>query len=515
VNVAVVGGGITGLSLAYYLTTGRRRSAEAPEQVAPIYCTLLEAEPRVGGKIETTHEDGFRIEGGPDSFVSRKPHALDLARELDLEDRLLPAARGKNVYILRNGALVPLPPGMRLIVPTEPGPFLRSPLLSPAGRLRALAERFVPPRRCDAGGVSHMQSDDASHVGSDESIASFARRRFGGEMLSRVAEPLMAGIHLGDPERLSMGSAFPHYVRMEQEHGSLIRAMRPGAGPAAAARGGRGARSAGASGGISFTSFVGGMGELVTTLERAVRERATVRTNARVSSMTATPGTATRGGAQPGSGRGGWPRYTLELAGGETVEADVVVLTVPAAEAARLLEPTDQRRAALLGDLRAVSSATVSMAFRDGRGLPELDGTGFVVPRREGRVLRGCSWSSSKFAHRAPEGAKLLRVFVGGDGEEEIVERSDSELTELALRELGGIIDLKAAPDRRAVFRYWKGTPQYQVGHAARMADLDAMPRNGVFLAGTSYRGVGIPDCVKDALETAETLIAYNTGEKS
>jgi oxygen-dependent protoporphyrinogen oxidase len=312
----------------------------------------------------------------------------------------------------------------------------------------------------------------------------------------------MAGIHLGDPERLSMGSAFPHYVRMEQEHGSLIRAMRAGA------RGGA-APAAASGGGIAFTSFVGGMGELVTALERAVRERATVRTNAWVTSMAATAG------EPAGSGRGGRPRYTLELSGGESVEADAVVLTVPAAEAARLLEPTDPRRAALLRDLRAVSSATVSMAFRAGRTLPKLDGTGFVVPRREGRALRGCSWSSSKFAHRAPDGAKLLRVFLGGDGEEEIVECSDGELTELALRELGEIIGLDTAPDRSAVFRYWKGTPQYQVGHAARIAEVDAMQRNGVFLAGTSYRGVGIPDCVKDAMETAETLIAYNTGAKS
>jgi len=494
VRVAVVGGGITGLSLAHYLTKERARAGGSAELGEPIECTVLEAAPRLGGKIRTVEEEGFRIEGGPDSFVSRKPHALDLARELGLEERLLPATRGKNVYVVRDGALVALPRGMRLIVPTEAVPFLRSPLLSPAGRIRALAERYVP------------HAGDARHAG-DESIASFARRRFGGEMLSRLAEPLMAGIHLGDPERLSMGSAFPHYLRMEREHGSLIRAMRAAAG----APGARGAAT-GVGGGISFTSFVGGMGELVTALDRSVRARATVRTEAKVTRMSR-EGAATE--TNPGQVANGSPGYTLELASGESLHADLVVLTVGAWDAAELLKESDPRRAAVLRELRAVSSATVSMAFRKGEELPELNGTGFVVPRREGRVLRGCSWSSSKFAHRAPDGMKLLRVFLGGAGEEELVERSDEELGELAGRELADLIGLEAEPDLRMVFRYPSATPQYQVGHAARIAELDGMPRNGVFLAGTSYRGVGIPDCVKDAMETAQRVIAYNTGVKS
>ena len=500
-RIVVIGGGITGLALAHYLT--------AQQSAAGVECVLLEGSPQIGGKIRTVHRDGFTVEAGPDSFVSRKPDALELIEELEISHRLLPSRSGKHVYILKDGALQPLPDGMRLMVPTRLGPFLRSPLLSPIGKLRAAMEPLVRGRSPE-----------------DESIASFTRRRFGREMLDRVAEPLMAGIHLGDPERLSIHASFSHFAHMERDHGSLVRSMRSGANGHRPARGG----------GITFTSLVGGMGELVTALEDSLRGRVDIRTNTparridkadRKAGAASPPGqsvAATDAGlrSQAGSDTPAAPQarvdseahrprfrvYTGGAASG-TLDADAVVLTVPAAAAATLTESLDPARSELLRELPSVSSATVSLGFRDDRNVPMLDGTGFVVPRREGKAIRGCSWSSTKFEGRAPEGAALLRAFVGGDGAEELIERDDKELVDLVLRELGSILGIEAEPEVAMVFRYRNGTPQYEVGYGERTARIEARNGDGVFLAGAFYDGVGIPDCVRSARTTARSVLRY------
>lgn len=464
-RIAVVGGGIAGLACAYELAVrsgdGRSRHAGAKP---PVECTLFEREDRLGGKIRTIERHGFTIEAGPDSFITRTPAALELAREVGLEDSLIGTTPGNRVSVLRGGSLVPLPAGMRLIVPTRALPFIASPILSPAGRLRALLEPFVPARAENG----------------EESIASFTKRRFGREMLDRIAEPLMAGIHLGDPEKLSMSATFSHFLSAERTHGSLTRAMRR--------RGNR--RASGA--GISFTSLAEGMEALVRATERVVGGIVNVRLGNRVDRVEAVSG-------------GYRVSVASESAGEEELDADAVVLAVPASAAARILGDSVAGLAGALADLTFVSSVTVSLGFRDADAGANLDGTGFVVPRSEGRAIRGCSFSSRKFAHRAPRGTFLLRAFLGEEGGH--VEQPDSRIVELVSRELAEILGIRGDPIVSAVFRFRGGTPQYEVGHGSRVSRVAELTPPGMHLVGSSYRGVGMPNCIADGRRAAREIL--------
>ena len=464
-RVVVVGGGIAGMSAAYYL--GR-----APGEVE---CTVVEEHGRLGGKIETVHTDGFTIEAGPDSFIARKPDALGLVRDLGLEEQLVPARRGGAVYLVDRGRLVPLPQGMSLIAPLAPGPFLRSPLFSLRGKLRALAEPLVPPRR------------DAP----DESIGSFTRRRFGQELVDRVAEPLMAGIHLGDPDRLSM-STFPHLLELERTHGSVIRGMRRMRRNRPADRGSHA--------GIPMYSLREGMGSLVKALDAAVGRSAVVRTRTRVTRIERT--------------RTGY-RIVLETAGGtpEALEADCVVLAVPASAAAAILRETEREASELLTSFSAYSSATVSLAFGTDAEIPELDGTGFLVPAAEHRTIRGCTFTTNKYPARSPSGAFLLRAFIGGPDADPVLDRSDDELSGLVLEELRDIIGVRSQPRFSRVFRFRHATPQYEVGHSERVARLASLRGCGLHFIGSSYTGSGIPDCTAAGRQVASAVVEHAAAE--
>jgi protoporphyrinogen/coproporphyrinogen III oxidase len=447
-DAVIVGGGIAGLSAALSV------------QGAGLRCRVLEASERVGGVIRTENHDGFLIEAGPDALLTTKPHGVALCRELGLGDRLVPAdTRPGGVAVLLGGRLRPMPEGLMLGVPTRLLPMVTTSLFSWPAKMKMALEVLQRPRPEAA----------------DESIATFLRRHFGQEAVERVGEPLLAGIHAGDPERLSMSANFPRLVEVERRTGSLVRglarsAVAPGAGPA-------------------FVSLRNGLQELVDAAEARLG---------------------------PGGVEKVWPARTVRRDGERwviegprgSIAVPRLVVALPPARAAALLGGLDAELATLLGGIRSVSTAVVYLAYRREDVSHSLSGQGLLVPRGEGRRLSAVTFVSSKFAGRAPEGQVLLRVFLGGARDPDVLERDDAALVELAASELRGILGLRASPTLTRVFRWAFGTPQLEVGHAARMAAVDERLARwpGLRLTGAGLRGTGIPDTIADATRQAAAV---------
>jgi len=465
-RVAIIGGGIAGLATAYYLQEGARQAG------LPLSYSLIESAPDFGGKIVTYEGDGFVIEGGPDSFITQKPAALRLCRELGLEDRLLGTndARRK-VYVLDRGRLRSLPDGVMLIVPTRFTPFALSPLISVPGKVRMGMDLFIPPRRED----------------SDESLADFIRRRLGQEALDKIAEPLMAGIHVADPERLSLQATFPRFIQLEQKYGSLIKGML-----AQKARRAAGNRNGAGSDKLSlFMTLRGGLRELVRALVARLEGDLLLGT-----------GVAELARDQDG--------YQLRLADGRSLVADAVILATPSFAAADLVSPLHPELAAELRAIRYVSTATISLGFRRAEFEHALNGFGFVVSARDKSKLMACTWTSTKFDARAPGEHVLLRAFVGGPRNEGLVDLPDEELLDLVRGELREVMGVAARPVLTRIYRWPGGNPQYDVGHLERVDQLEAMAADlpGLYLTGSAYRGVGLPDCIQQGQTTAEAVLA-------
>lgn len=459
-RLTIIGGGITGLAAAWYF------QQECAARGLNAECILVEASDRVGGKIQTERTGGFIIESGPDSFITEKPAALELCRELGIESQLLPSnQRQKRVYILCNGRLVPFPEGFRLTIPTRIRPFLATPLLSTRSKIRIFADLFIPARR------------DTT----DESLASFIRRRFGQECLDRIAGPLLGGIFVSDPERLSMQATFPRLLELERRHGSLIRAVR------AAAK-----RAHGHSPKAMFNSLQIGMGELVEALVQ--RLRIDLRLLTPIKRVVALDG-----------------RIWIEPESGASWGSDAVILAVPANRAAPLVRDADPLLAEGLSKIRFVSTAVISLAFRleDVTRVCPLDGYGVLVPEVEGHRVIAITWSSVKFENRAPQGHVLMRVFLGGYRDECAARESDSALFDLAIRELRSVLGIHARPVLHRIHRWLDANPQYDVGHLDHVARLEALAGKwpGLYLAGSSYRGVGIPDCIESAKRAVQSVI--------
>jgi protoporphyrinogen/coproporphyrinogen III oxidase len=450
--ILIVGGGITGLAAAW----------EVQRQGVPY--TLVEASPRLGGKIVTERVAGFTIEAAADSFLVAKPWAWQLCREIGLGERLMGTnPERRNVYVYRHGRLHLMPRGLRLIVPTDPDGLLESDLLSDAGKRRMLAEPEVPPR-ADTG---------------DESLADFVGRRFGPEAVEVFGESLLAGIHVADPARLSMAATFPQFPRLERTHGSVTRglaaATAPPPDPAAPA-------------GV-FVSLRGGMDELIAGL--AARLTGDIRLNTALVGL-------------DGAGR-------ATLADGSLLSPAAVILTVPARAAAEVVATAAPGLAARLAGFRTVDSGTVSLGYRaDEVGHP-LDGYGFVIPTGEGTRIRAATWSSTKLPGRAPEGHVLLRVFVGGHGREADVGLSDADLFALAREQLHLTMGIGAEPVVARAYRWRAANPQYDVGHLDRVAAARRACPPWLALAGCAYEGVGIPDCVRQGREAARQVAAALT----
>jgi len=497
-RVLIVGGGVTGLSLAHCLRRPGSRGDTPP-------VTVVEASPSFGGKIATDRTDGFVLEVGPDSFVTRKRAALELVEELGLASRL----RGTNpdhrrVYVLHRGRLAPLPEGMTLLVPTRLGPVLRSPLLSPWGKVRMALDLVRPARRGD----------------DDESLASFVRRRFGREVLDIVAGPLLAGIHSADPERLSLHATFPRFAEMERRHGSLIRAVRRAR--AAHRRSVRTAREETShlqdparrlpSPTSARVTLAGGMDELVTALvdrlSEAPADRVRLLPGRRLVGLTRRARES-----EAGSLTEVGPVWVAALSDGSVVDADTVVLATPAAAAARVVEAEAPDLATKLGRFGTSPSVIVSLGFRRRDVAHPLDGFGLVVPAAEGRRITACTWTSTKFEGRAPEDHALLRVFLGGPRNTEMVDLDDEALIRIASEELGSILGgpegFPAPPVMTRVHRQRDGNPLYEVGHWQKLAAARRACPPGLFLAGSAFHGVGIPDCIDSARRTARRVRDY------
>lgn len=464
-HITILGGGITGLAAAFYL------QREIKSRGLPLRYTLVEAGSRWGGKILTEHEREFTIEGGPDSFIVEKPAALQLCHDVGLGDDLIPSNEvEKKVYVLRNGRLVPFPTGFRLTIPTQLMPFLCSPLISPIGKLRMAADLVIPRRREEG----------------DEALGSFIRRRFGQECLDRIAGPLLGGIFVSDPDTLSIQSTFPRLSAMEREYGSLIRAARavrklprPTTGP----------RSAGKA---MFNSLRRGMGSLTETLVKTLD--GDLRLN--------TPIVAVQ-----------WRdrRPYVQPREGHEWATDFVIAATPASQTATFLQAIRPELASRLEAFRYVSTATVSLGYLID-DVPEerpLDGFGVLIPASEGRSLLALTWASTKFRHRAPNGCVLLRAFVGGHANEEMAGWPEDQLLAVVRREIASILGIRAEPLFHRLYRWPNANPQYDVGHLERVAAIerDAVELPGLLLAGSSYRGVGMPDCVQSARNAVDQLM--------
>jgi oxygen-dependent protoporphyrinogen oxidase len=477
-RIVIVGGGITGLAAAH-AAIARARDVGRPVAVA-----VLEGAARFGGNLVTENESGFLLDGGPDSWVASKPQASTLARELGLADSIVgtnPATR--RYYVAWRGALHPVPEGLVLGVPTRVAPLVRTRLFSWAGKARMAVEPFVPARRFDG---------DA-----DESIADFAARRLGREAAERLVAPLLGGISAGDASEISVRAAFPQLVAMEETRGSLVRGMLATRRERARAASATAQPGRSQAEGSAFVSLRGGVGELVIALCGALRAGGVVlRPSAKVA--------AVRPSARA---RGAW---TVEVAGGDGLEADRVLLAVPAYAASSLLPAADDELASALGSIAYRSTATVFLGYRRGHIAHPLDGVGFVVPRAAGRPLLAGTWVSSKWDGRAPDGSVLLRVFVGGPLGEELVARDDESLVRVAQGELRALMGIDAEPTLSRVFRFERASAQMRVGHLARMRSIHARLAGaapGLRVAGGGYDGVGIPDCIRQGQEAGCAMV--------
>ncbi|GMR10311.1 MAG: protoporphyrinogen oxidase [Anaerolineae bacterium] len=468
----VVGGGIAGLAAGYYL------QQLAGKRGLPISLHILESDSRFGGKILTERRDGFVIEGGPDTFVATKPWAMALCSGLGIQDRLHGTnPRFRTTYILRDGRLHPLPGGLTMMIPTDLGSMVTTGLLSWQGKARMALEFLLPPKR-DPG---------------EESMGGFVTRRLGREAYEQLIEPLLSGIYAGNGDELSLQATLPYLRDLEQRYGGLIRG-------ALAARRSRRNNGSGASDPPSvFMTPRTGLAEIVEALvAKLLDSGAELRTGAEVCGLTSTAEEA-----------------QLRLCSGTTMSADGVVLATPSFITANLLRKLDPTLASELSGIQYASTATVTLGYREQRLARKLDGYGYVIPRREGREALACTWTSSKFPHRAPEGFALLRVFIGRAGQEAEIRWEKAELLKIALTELRTTLGIESEPEFGRVHIFERAMPQYNLGHPARLQRIEAClakwPR--LALAGAAYRGIGIPDCINSGKQAAERIISDTVGE--
>ncbi|MFO0699913.1 MAG: protoporphyrinogen oxidase [Nitrospira sp.] len=468
-TVVIVGGGISGLATAFALME------QAGTAGLPVRCILLESDASWGGKIVTHRVGEIVTEAGPDSFLSQKQAGLDLCLKLGLADQLINTNEmAKRASVLHGGRLHDLPEGLLAFVPRQLGPFLHSGLLSWSGLARMGLEFAVPP----------------GSPRDDESLAGFLRRRFGEQAYERVLEPLMAGIYAGDAEQMSLRATFPRFFELEQQHGSIIRGMMEAKKSATSAASSQPQRT-------MFVSLKNGLGALVTALtHRLTQQGVELRVGARVEAVRVRSHELGR-----------W-MYDLILQDGSALSAESVVLATPAFVSAELLRPLTPIAGGLLDLIPYASTGTIAMAFP--RFLTSaIEGFGFIVPRTEQRHLIAATWTSLKWPHRAPSDQLLVRCYLGGVGREDILQREDHALVATVRDELASICGITAEPSYTEVNRWWKAMPQYTIGHLDRLAQLNAAVSRypGLVLTGAAYRGVGIPDCIRDGAVAAEQVI--------
>ena len=460
-RVAIVGGGISGLTAAFYLEQERRRGA-------PLSFTVFESADRFGGVIRTERVDGCIVEAGPDSFLSTKPWARELCDDLRLSSQLIGSRdEERKTYVLINGLLEPIPPGMQMMVPTNTASVLRSRLFSRQAKLAMAREYLLPPQP--------LAADD------DESVASFVSRHFNSEVVDRLADPLLTGIYGADASALSVRATLPTMIDMEAQHRSLVR----GALAAKASKAASGAPQP------LFTALRDGMQRIVESIMRHVPREA-LRSSRPIEGIKAL--------------ENGW-----QLRSGESIEDfDHLILAVPAHVSAKIIGdlPGSERAVELLNEIGYSSAVAVALAYNTADiSLPA--GFGFLVPRTERKRMIACTFVHNKFENRAPEGLALLRVFMGGSRDSEILDQSEEQITEIVRRELREILNIGATPKLIRVFKWHKAMPQYGVGHLLRIARLEMHMQRfmGLHLSGNAYHGIGIPDCVRAGRTAADAIM--------
>lgn len=461
-SIVVVGGGITGLTAAYRLC----KYAQARD--IRLQVSLLESSGRTGGVIGTFSNKYGLIEQGPESFVTHKPAALELVNELGLSEKILPCSKVANkTFVFQSNVLHPLPDGFIMFAPTKLAPLVTSKLFSWAGKLRMAGELVLPAKKTPG----------------DESLADFVHRRLGREVLERLAEPLLAGIYSTPPEHLSASCAVPKLCEFEQKHGSIIKGLinsrlsQPKECQSAKP---------------PFLTLDAGMQLLPDSLARAL-PTGCLRLNTKVSAIVA--------GVQR--------RWSVKCSDGTDLDADAVIIATPTAVASRLLRQACPAACTELNDIESGSASSLSIIFRSKDIDQELNGSGFVVSAREGRIISACSFSSIKFGGRAAADHVLLRVFTRANLNREDPEY-EKRLLQLVMPDLRDSLKLRGAP----VFCYApksNGIPRYVVGHKARVERIMGNMRKtpGLFLAGNSYNGIGIPDCINSATLAANAASAF------
>lgn len=457
-NVVIIGGGITGLTAAYYL------QQEAEKRNLPINVKLIEATIRLGGKIQTVCQDGFTIEKGPDSFLKQKKSAVRLISSLGLEKELVHSATGKS-YVLVNNKLYPMPEEAVMGVPTKIKPFIMSDLLSVPGKIRAATD-FILPR---------------SKVKGDQSVGFFFRRRLGDEVVNNIIEPLLSEVHTGDIDQLSLHSTFPHFLEMEQKYRSLIAGMKKTA-PLPTNENKKG----------MFLTLKSGLQSIVDALEDSFLPD-TVLKGVRVELIEKRE-----------------KNYQVVLNNGAVLYADSIITCVSHQMLPSLFPTYDFFTP--FKHIPLTSVATVVMAFPKSAIRKNIEGTDFVVSRNGDYSITACTWTDRKWPHTTPKGQVLLRCYVGRTNNEAIVDLSDEEIKQIVLEDLNKVIEIVSKPTFTVVTRWKDAMPQYIVGHKDR---VEQMKKNvnktlpGIFVAGSSFEGIGIPDCIEQGEKAVQQVLQY------
>ncbi|HJP18462.1 MAG TPA: protoporphyrinogen oxidase [Nitrospinota bacterium] len=465
-KIAVIGGGIAGLSAAYSL------EKEAADNGVSIEIDLIEKQSRMGGNILTEQVDDFIVEGGPDCVFSEKPASLKLCEKLGLQEELLKTREEKKgTYVYWNNKLHDLPEGVILMIPTMIMPILLSSLISFPGKMRMALEPFIPKRTNPA----------------EESLSDFVTRRLGKELLNKIAEPLVAGIHAGNPETMSINASFPRFVDLEQKYGSLIRGMLSRRKEMLSMMKGRTAKY------TMFMTLKKGLQELTDNIQSTLRNTNKLTDNQVVTVIKKNSG------------------YEVSLKAGGIKFYDSVIMATPSYITATLLRELDSRLADKLIEIPYASTATVSLAYSASDLNHINNGFGFIVPGISNRKIMAATYTSNKFLYRAPDGSMLLRCFVGGPKNEDLVFLDDREMEQMIRNELKEIAGIESKPIFTKIYRWEKAMPQYVIGHIDRIKKIEELTAKhpGLYLTGSAFNGIGISDCISTSSKAAEEAISF------